>query len=142
MCVSTSIYITKENFKALEIQRDSCGMSINKIVSRLLKKALDKKRIKPRLFKSVEYQKKMYETQKFKTIHVDLDNKLYEQCLDLRKVLKMSVSLILALSISENLENFFADDSSTDNYVQKYILICLGNDSFVGYLAFSYPLPP
>ncbi len=142
MCVSTSVYITNENYEKLEMQRELSGISINKIVSKLLKTTTERKKIKPRLYRAVKYQKKEYECQEFRNLHIDLDEVLYERCLDMRKVFKLSVSLILAICITEYSEDLFRKETSTDNYMQNYVLFCLGDSEFSGYIVYWSTPPP
>lgn len=102
------------------------GLSEMEIINLLAKKVMGKSRHHYRLGKSVQYQKQR-EPEEWSLFHVKIMPDVYEYLLDLRKLLKMSVSLIIADAVND----FFGemcDKKSSDNYHFKNYFISLAID--------------
>jgi hypothetical protein len=74
----------------------------------------------------VQYQKDN-DAVNWHRLHVSFSNYSYELALDLRKVLKLSVSYIISLAIVEYLdeivESLCIKKKDIDNYLQNYVFI-------------------
>lgn len=57
-----------------------------------------------------------------RVVHVSLPPELYEMCMDLRKLFKCSVSLVLAEEIEKYLDEV-SSDQKMDKYVRTYAII-------------------
>ena len=125
MNISTTINIRKDLLVRMIRKKKKLEISLNSLVDLLLKKALNWNKNSVRTFISIKYQPYNKELG-FHKLHVNLDQVLYERCLDLRKLYKLSVSYILALCIKlylELLSNDIAESYVTDNYHNSYILM-------------------
>jgi len=130
MIVQTTIYMTENNKLKINAAARRCGVSQSGLVVELIKQAVDNHHnlIKP--YGVVRYQKKSLD-RKWQRLHVYVCSRDYEYCLDLRKFCKMSVSLIIAISLELYLNNIMKNiigkcdqTKNTDNYTyQNYIII-------------------
>jgi hypothetical protein len=98
------------------------GISRSEIIIYLLKKAMDDVANPGRLGRLVQYQKRCLPND-WHAFHIKLNVDEYEYFLDLRKLLKMSVSLILAYAVKRYLSKL-KNKNYTDNYQYKnYVII-------------------
>jgi hypothetical protein len=117
----------------------SKGISRSEMVVTLIKMVMDDIANPSRLGKLVQYQEKRMPNE-WRTFHISLREDDYEYFLDLRKLLKMSVSLILAYAVKKYLKKVMAKNI-TDNYQFKnYILAKMIIDNIVCWkLIWGYP---
>ncbi len=95
------------------------------------------------MFTSVKYQDTGKDI-KWHRLHVSLSTDIYEKALDLRKVLKMSVSFIIAKAVENILNdiiNDFLKTNKTDNYFRNYIFIPNYHDGVL-YFTIFWQYPP
>ena len=99
---------------------------VNYALSRFIREYYGKKKIV--LGKTVKYQD---ENTNYKLVHYQVDERMYEACLDLRKMFKCSVALIISMSIKEFILNktkgLNAVVFKMDNYIILYN-ICIIED--------------
>lgn len=98
MKIDTTITITEKNFLKLQSACESTGKSVNSLARKLLKKMMKRHERYARLNLRIKYQKRY---QGIKTMHLYLHEKEYEFNLDMRRIYKMSVSLILSQAIDK-----------------------------------------
>jgi predicted DsbA family dithiol-disulfide isomerase len=99
--------------------------SMSSIMAMVLHRITVDSRIMSRSFKRIQYQNRDRENN-WKTVHVVVDSATYEYFLDMRKVFKMSVSLLLAIAVSKYLKditNDLCNNKDTDNYLCRSYLI-------------------
>jgi hypothetical protein len=99
--------------------------SMSSIMAMVLHRITVDSCIMSRSFKRIQYQKRDRENN-WKTVHVVVDSATYEYFLDMRKVFKMSVSLLLAIAVSKYLKDIINDlcnNKDTDNYLCRSYLI-------------------
>ena len=116
------------------------GISRSDLIILLIKKTMDAISDPVRIGTMVRYQKRM-KADDWHTFHIRLRMDDYEYLLDLRKLLKMSVSLILAYAVEKYLGKLIKGNI-TDNYQYKnYIVIreLIGN---IISWRFIWGLPP
>lgn len=90
------------------------GLSRSEMIVILIKKVMDEKWKTVPVGKMVKYQQKCSPGD-WHAFHLQLREDDYEYFLDLRKLLKMSVSLILAYAVDKYLQQLITGDI-TDNY--------------------------
>ncbi len=105
----------------------------------LIKRIMDDVPNSVRFGRMVRYQKRN-RPDVWHTVHVQLRMDDYEYLLDLRRLLKMSVSLILAYAVGKYL-NGIMEKKETDNYQYKnYVLIKeVFNGTICWRLIWGYP---
>ncbi|MBN1496075.1 MAG: hypothetical protein JXA07_04860 [Spirochaetes bacterium] len=113
-----SIFLEQINRAALKT-----GKSRNQIIIMLIKKQMDDMQGHIQNGKRIQYQEKA-SREYWHTIHLQLRPDDYEYFLDLRKLLKMSISRILALAVLRYLKNIIKS-KITDNYHYKNYIIQL-----------------
>ena len=97
------------------------GISRSELIVVLIKKMIADIKDPSGLGRMVQYQKRN-KLKNWHTFHVRLRADDYEYFLDLRKLLKMSVSLILAYSVKKYLKSL--NVNYTDNYLfRNYIVV-------------------
>ena len=97
------------------------GMSRSGLIIMLIKRIMNDLPDPGRLGRMVRYQKKR-RPEEWHLFHLQLRADDYEFFLDLRKLLKMSISLILAIAVKKYLREIL--NNSTDNYQYKnYVII-------------------
>lgn len=97
-------------------------ISCSELIVLLIKKAMNDINNPARIGRLVRYQERR-KADEWHALHVQLRMDDYEYLLDLRKLLKMSVSLILACAVKKYLDKM-TSCNLTDNYQHKnYIVI-------------------
>ena len=134
--LETTVYISEDNLLKLENKKEESGLSINQIIICLFRREIGSEIRKPRLMQTVSYQEREFDKQIFRRFHISLDDDLYEKCLDLRKVFKMSVSYILALCIDKYLDDIDSDKLDTDNYPKIYMFFPEKDGFFKAYIIY------
>ncbi len=128
MLIETTINIRREVLEKIRDAASSANKSKSEIISILLvmfSKGCSQKAI---MFSTVRYQQSIYQSS-FHRLHVVIKHDIYEKCLDMRKLLKMSVSYILACAVERYLKeiikssNEIKDKEITDNYYSNYTFI-------------------
>ncbi|HOT44058.1 MAG TPA: hypothetical protein PLM53_08420 [Spirochaetota bacterium] len=116
------------------------GISRSELIVILLKKAMDDAARPDCLCKLVKYQqrRKPHEWHRF---HLAVRPDDYEYFLDLKKLLKMSVSLILSYAVRKYLNKLFKKDY-TDNYRYKNYIIMERRIDSVPCWIFIWGYPP
>jgi hypothetical protein len=101
---------------------ESKRISRSELIAILIKKVMDENHMTISMGKLVKYQEKR-SLENWHTFHLNLREDDYEYFLDLRKLFKMSVSLILAYAVEKYLINLDEIDT-TDNYrFRNYVII-------------------
>lgn len=118
--METTVNIQIDIFNRITSEARARKISRSKMVILLLEMTM-KKPAPPRLGRLVQYQESR-SPEEWHTFHITFLDDEYEYFQDLRKLLKMSVSLLLALAVKK-----FLDDPAvsidTDNYLFKSYLI-------------------
>jgi len=123
MDIVTTVNIRNDLLDKMISTKQELNISLNKIVRLLLSKALNWRNKSIKTFKSIKYQTKEEDIGWHK-LHISLDGALYERCLDMRKLYKLSVSYILSICIKlylDILNQELEKEQETDNYHKCYI---------------------
>ncbi len=118
--INTTIHINKDLLQELDVYAKSQKKSKNEILKLLISNFILNNKITPKLFKTVTYQERAH-SDMWHTLHVSFDFDIYEKCLDLRKLYKLSVSYL----ISQMIKLYILKKGLliTDNYLSFYMLI-------------------
>ncbi len=101
---------------------ESKGIPRSEMIIILIKKVMNENWETSNMGRMVKYQQKS-SLENWHTFHLNLREDDYEYFLDLRKLLKMSVSLILAYAVEKYLINF-EEINITDNYrFRNYVIV-------------------
>jgi hypothetical protein len=134
MHIDTTINIKLNILSKIAEVSAAHGISINKIIAILIHKTLNNCSIKAKLFNAVKYQQTGDDII-WHTLHVSFSEDIYEKALDLRKVLKISVSYIIARAIElyidqvveslveAGLKPASTNQTGTDSYCKEYVFI-------------------
>jgi hypothetical protein len=121
MCTfETSIYINDSILERLDSAVTETRLHRSRIIALIMKKIVksDLKKL-ARGFTKVLYQKPEH-PDSWNTIHINITPGEYEHFLDMRKVCKMSVSLLVAYGVRKYLDKLIAEilenPGTTDNY--------------------------
>jgi hypothetical protein len=121
--MKTTLNIHADTLKKITRAARIKGVSRNNLIIMLLKKTMDDPTNAVRLGKLVRYQKRASPGD-WNAFHVYLREYEYEYFLDLRKLLKMSVSLILAIAVKRYLKTPTKTSFHGDNYLYKdYVVL-------------------
>ena len=123
MFIKTTINMQKSIDTIIHKTALSTGHSKNDIIILLLKKVMLDNRKRISIGKSVQYQDRE-DPEEWRTVHVRFNPDDYEYFIDLRKLLKMSVSLIIALAVEEFIHELNGKIQG-DNYSFKYYYISM-----------------
>ncbi|MCP4136803.1 MAG: hypothetical protein GY754_37885 [bacterium] len=144
MYVDTTININRELLEEVEAAAKLLKMSRSDVVILLLNRVMEKKEISLEVFKQIKYQFRDLASN-WKRIHVYPEVERYEMMLDMRKIFKRSVSLIIATAINEYLDLLVKELSATekpeksDSYPSDYLFLArdsCGIQKFVIYWGF------
>ena len=112
--METTMNIHAGVLKQITLAAQLKGLSRSEIIIILIKKVMDEKWKTVPVGRMVKYQKKCNPGD-WHAFHLSLREDDYEYFLDLRKLLKMSVSLILAYAVDKYLQQLITCNI-TDNY--------------------------
>lgn len=134
--METTLTINNINYDAITRAAKQKGISRSDMIVALLKKVMVTVSGPSRYGRGIQYQERSTQCS-LRPIHISLREDDYEYILDLRKLLKMSVSCILALAIKKYLKHIVI----TDNYRYKnYAIIknCIEGITYWIYI-WGYP---
>lgn len=118
--METTLNIDSDIYDKITMAAASYGISRSELIILLIKKTMDDIPDPGCMGTMVRYQKRRNHRQ-WHVFHLQVRMDDYEYFLDLRKLLKMSVSLILAYAVNKFLNKLKI--SKTDNYPYKNYLI-------------------
>lgn len=116
------------------------GISRSEIIIILLKKVMDETTKPDCLWKLVKYQRKR-KPDEWHGFHLTVRPDDYEYFLDLRKLLKMSLSLILSYAVYKYLDKLIKKDI-TDNYRYNHYIIMEKRIDSIPCWIFIWGYPP
>jgi hypothetical protein len=137
--METTLNIHTDILEIINRSARSRSVSRSDMIIVLIKRVMNDASNSVRFGRMVKYQKKDT-PEVWHTVHVQLRMDDYEYLLDLRRLLKMSVSLILAYAVRKYL-NGIMEKKDTDNYQYKnYVLVKeIFNDITCWRLIWGYP---
>jgi len=122
MFIETTINIHIDCLNKISEAARRTGMSRTAIITHLLKYAMDVRERDISCGRRVRYQARE-KADTWHTLHVTIRPDDYEYLLDLRKLLKMSVSLILSIVVEKYLKRFL-EVKKADNYqIHNYMIM-------------------
>jgi hypothetical protein len=121
MLIATTLNINKSCLQKIQNAAQVSGKSCNAIIIILLKKVMDDPQYKALCGKQVRYQDRS-DQNSWHRFHVRFRPDEYEYFLDLRKILKLSVSGILAKAANKYLPALLKENISDNYHFQNYII--------------------
>jgi hypothetical protein len=133
MPIETTLNLTEERINMIKKSAMTMKLPVGAIMSLLINRVIGSKAA-ARTFARVRYQKRP-DGGKWKRLHVSLRPDAYEGCVDLRKLLKLSVSYIISMALDEYIVEIL-DNISTDadNYTPPYFFISKNTDGIQYFL--------
>lgn len=116
--METTLNIRAGNLEKITSAADSLGISCSAMIVALMQKVMAEGAHPVRMGRLVRYQIRTRPGD-WRAFHVQLREDEYEYFLDMRKLLKMSVSLILAYAVKRFLINPIKENV-TDNYPNQF----------------------
>ena len=121
MAIQTTLNIHKDIMEKITQASKNTGMSGREIIIKLLMKVMSNDCKKATITGSVKYQESD-KKEMWRPFHIQYKGNEYEYFLDLRRLLKMSLSYIVAYAVKKYM-NIILYGEDTDNYIfQNYIL--------------------
>ena len=137
--METTLNIHAHILEKISLAARSRGMSRSEMIILLIKKAMDDIPDPARIGRMVRYQRRSMPTE-WCTFHVQLRMDDYEFFLDLRKLLKMSVSLIITYAIKKYVKKSKAIIYTDNNRYKNYAIIKERVDNIICWRLFwGYP---
>ncbi len=141
--IETTINIKSTIMERIIRASEVMNISMNRIITLLIIRLIHNKKLKLKMFTSVKYQDSG-DNIAWHKLHVSFTTDIYEKAIDLRKVLKMSVSFIIAKAVENILNeiiNDFLKTNKTDNYFRNYVFIPNYHDGVL-YFTIFWQYPP
>jgi len=138
--METTINIRIDILEMISSAAQQKGISRSELITILIKKFMDDIANPGRIGKMIQYQKRC-KTGSWHKFHLCVREDEYEYFLDLRKLLKMSASLILAYAVDKFL-NKIMGSKETDNYRYKNYIIAMEMMDNVICWKFIWGFPP
>ena len=104
MLFETTTCISVSNYELLHYYAQRCGMSVSLFITSLINYAALCEKHRPKAFKSIRYRKRY--NSNWKRMHIYLQCNEYEFLLDMRKLWKMSVALLIEYCMENVLDEF------------------------------------
>jgi hypothetical protein len=120
--METTLNIRIDVSKKITFAAQARGISCSEMIAILIKKVMHDISNPGRMGKLVQYQERRRQNE-WHTFHLCVREDDYEYFLDLRKLLKMSVSLILAYAVNKFLDKILKMDDTDKNRFRNYIVI-------------------
>ena len=122
MFIDTTINISNDCFSKISKAAATSAMSHSEIIVRLMKNFIDITEPQVRCGRSVQYQERR-DKGNWSTIHVRFKADEYEYFQDMRKLMKMSISLIISLAADKFLKKLM-NKKNIDNYhINNYVIL-------------------
>ena len=141
--METTINIQVDILEKITLAARSQGISRSRLIACLIKRVMEDMPDPQCIGRMVHYQKRS-RPETWRTFHLTLQFDEYEYFLDLRKLLKMSVSLILAYAVKQYLHKSIKKQTA-DNYhsFQNYIIAREVSDTIICWkLIWGFPPNP
>lgn len=129
MVIETTININIDTKFRLVNAASKCGISVSSLIVKLMKRALKRPDYMARSFTRIQYQKRVPQQER-RRLHLTLIARDYEYFLDMRKIYKRSVSLLVAICTDTHLDTLLNEvhsdkyDEDADNYpFENYLMI-------------------
>jgi hypothetical protein len=122
MFIETTINISHDCLNKISDAARLSGKSRTEIIIHLMKNVMDVREPQVRCGRSVQYQGKAA-WDNWRTVHVRFRPDDYEYFLDLRKLLKMSVSLILSIAVNKYLKRLMHENKADNYQVTNYVVL-------------------
>lgn len=120
--METTLNIRCDISNKIMLAAQSRGISRSEMIAILIKKVMDNVSNQGRMGKLVQYQERRSRGE-WHTFHWYVREDDYEYFLDLRKLMKMSVSLILAYAVEKYLNTIINDYNTDNNRYRNYLII-------------------
>ncbi len=143
MKIDTTLNVKRVVLMNIDDASAECSTSRSHLISLLLKRLLKKNTTDKNRFSRVKYQKRDKKAG-WKRPHVFLDYDLYEKCIDMRKVNKMSVSYLVFIAYTlyfDTVVDELRNGEETDNNLRQYIFIWKKHGDVFSYTVF-WDFPP
>lgn len=140
--IVTTANLDVHSYQRLISAHKESGIELYRIIHVLFKLIVNERGIKAKFFSRIKYQDRLPEGS-WRQIHLYLNEGSYEACLDMRKVLKMSVSKILDYAVRIYLDRAIDElkrESSLDNYLENYIIFYT-HSSKISNISIHFSLP-
>jgi hypothetical protein len=136
--METTLNIHVDILSRITKKAGACGISRSKLITSLIKKVMEDIPDPGCLGTMVRYQESK-DCNEWHVFHLQLRVDDYEYFLDLRKLLKMSVSLILAYAVNKYLGKLIT--FKADNYIYKHYAIIkeIINDTICWKFIWGFP---
>lgn len=139
--IETTCNISLQSYTKISYASKNHKIHIKKLISCILQECIKIKiqqKTKPSIFEPVRYQNKNGIEKEWKLIHVNIQESLYESCIDYRRLYKVSVSSVLEWGIKylveiviEKIHSNNNSEPKTDNYRIDFKLQTFFNDNFI-----------
>ncbi len=137
--METTVNISTNNLEKITRTAQSLGISRSAMFIMLIKMVMDDIPEPGNFGTLVRYQARKIQSD-WNTFHLKVREDDYEYLLDLRKFLKMSVSLIIAYAIKKFLGKIHDKDMTDNNRYKNYVLIKEMIDNIICWRLFwGYP---
>ena len=122
--METTLNIHADILEKIAAAAKSQGMSCSKMIMLLMQKVMSENKKPIVIGRLVQYQKRS-SIEKWHTFHIQFREDEYEYFLDLRKFLKMSVSLILAYAVKKFLggQNLMDITDNNRHQYKNYVVV-------------------
>lgn len=120
--MDTTLNIHADILKKIADSACSRGMHRSELIVLLLNKIMDETRHSVRMGRLVQYQKRRPRGE-WRRIHARFEADEYEYFLDLRKLMKMSLSHILAVAVEKYIDAICREKNPDNNRYTNYLII-------------------
>jgi hypothetical protein len=121
MFIYTTLNVNKSCLQKIQHAASTSGKSCNTIIIILLKKMMDDQQYKARCGKRLQYQDRCNPNE-WHTFHVRFRYDEYEYFMDLKKILKFSLSGILAIAVNKYLLKLMKTNICDNYHYQNYVI--------------------
>ena len=129
--IKTTLYMNAEFVDMIEKMADMTGKTRTELIILLMKRMMKHNSWLARAHQPVRYQVTLPQAC-WRRLHITVCSRDYEQCLDMRKFFKMSVSFLVAYAVEHYLDELIElimNGGKKDNYQYNYYFIIQKTDN-------------
>lgn len=142
MTIDTTVYVRNDIAEWIKDMAIRAGVSRSALISMLLREFAEKRKVPANAWKGIRYQERMADGQ-WCRMHVRLRGDEYEYFIDLRKVMKFSVSYIIAMAVKNYGKSVCKTvDKDADNYRYHNYAMLHFQEGYVHCWLFCWGIPP
>lgn len=143
MSLKTTLNIRLSKAEKIYLISQKFDLSISFILNTLFKMIFESHKFEAKFYKKIMYQDKIIDnSDRWKRLPISFQEDVYEKCLDMKKIFRLSSSFLLSEAIDKYLDKLLIElklKKNSDNYTNNY-LIYLTRDGYFNHITILWDM--